>query len=548
MLIVMQFPIADMRQFVPDEKSQLLIDRFLTLDPGQNFLRGCGPIRIRRRGGVANWAGEDQFALATRGIRFPDSLGCRTGDSATWRAPGWHVAFRRVLSDGLLNSRFEIGLVPTAVDWVRAHSIEDLLAAALSIPVETSGSPDRQTPLGRAAGVLRNRYVASTTKGPPPSAALVRAGYPLVLMEAQRDERMIQARGRPVYNLPAEDVDLWHWRYDTAQQECRVWLLQPGKAADPAAVRSLRIHLLRLHIEMEGLRAVLNTLPMDELPVVAESPAGQRLQKYLAKQIELLSRTARNGQPQQEILDVAYHTEDLVQPGRRASVLAQLERARPVVIRRVEAATAPTKPAAVPARLKIAWLLPAPVDSDPLPAAGVDAREVEATLARSTYRDRLEFRPYPAARLDDLLAALLQYGAQVVHFSGHGQPDGALVFEGEGRDRVPVNAEALGAAFAAVRGQVRCVVLAACYSAQLADALLPKVDCVLGTEQGLNDDTALGFTKGFYLAVGEGKPLAAAYAAGMAQALVGEPDPARQPSMKARAGIEVSTVRLVGDL
>ena len=122
------------------------------------------------------------------------------------------------------------------------------------------------------------------------------------------------------------------------------------------------------------------------------------------------------------------------------------------------------------------------------------ARAIHVELKRSGYRDRFDFVTRWAAEPLDLLRELRELKPTIVHFSGHGaRPDGALDRE-QGRDVVAVAAlsggttggvvldsangrsqlvtpEAIARTFGAVGTQVRLVVLNACYSATIAEAL-----------------------------------------------------------------------------
>jgi hypothetical protein len=63
-------------------------------------------------------------------------------------------------------------------------------------------------------------------------------------------------------------------------------------------------------------------------------------------------------------------------------------------------------------------------------------------------------------------------------------------------------------------GRLQCVVLAACYSAQLAKALSQSVPAVIGFEDRLDDPVARNFSREFWRALVRGHSVAEAFADG----------------------------------
>jgi Ca-activated chloride channel family protein len=67
-----------------------------------------------------------------------------------------------------------------------------------------------------------------------------------------------------------------------------------------------------------------------------------------------------------------------------------------------------------------------------------------------------------------------------------------------------VTESSIGELFRLLRGSVRLVVLNACHSDSFADAILPYVDCVVGSTKAISDPAAIAFVRGFYAALGRG--------------------------------------------
>ena len=166
-----------------------------------------------------------------------------------------------------------------------------------------------------------------------------------------------------------------------------------------------------------------------------------------------------------------------------------------------------------------------------------EARAIREELERSHAR-QFAFETRWGVTPLDLLRAVRELRPTVVHFAGRGQresPHGLIVHSDDHRARV-VSAAALNRMFGAV-GSVRLVVLNACYSAGVADALVPHVDCVVGMTGAIGEAAARAFAIGFYGALAGDEPVATAVAHGKAaiglDVLDGMAE-AEQPQLRAR--------------
>lgn len=109
MFLVVQFPFADVRQFVPDDTHRLTVPTWPNAADGKEFVRGYGPVSRRPRGGVDYWAGERLFCPTARTLRFagsPRSLRV----AVSGRPMPFDCEFRRFFTNGQALCRVEIGL------------------------------------------------------------------------------------------------------------------------------------------------------------------------------------------------------------------------------------------------------------------------------------------------------------------------------------------------------------------------------------------------------------------------------------------------------
>lgn len=185
-----------------------------------------------------------------------------------------------------------------------------------------------------------------------------------------------------------------------------------------------------------------------------------------------------------------------------------------------------------------------PIDTDPL-RLDQEVRTIDDRLRQSEHRDRFDLRQQWAVRFTDLSEGLLRYEPKIVHFSGHGNPTGTLVFEDEsGRGR-PVETSALANLFQIVGGNVRCVVLNACHSAHQAQAVAEHVDCVVGTSSAIGDEAAIRFAAGFYRALGYGRSVGTAFALGRNEIDLAALADEDVPRLHVRTGVDAANVEFV---
>lgn len=149
---------------------------------------------------------------------------------------------------------------------------------------------------------------------------------------------------------------------------------------------------------------------------------------------------------------------------------------------------------------------------------GEEFREIDEQLSLSKLRDRFKLElPQLSLRSRDITRALLNIQPRIVHFSGHGTPNGALCFENEIGEMHDVQPESLAVLFEQFAEQINCVVLNACYSDVQAKAIGQYINYVIGMNKAIGDKAAIAFALGFYQALGAGRSIEDAYRLGCVQ-------------------------------
>ena len=149
-----------------------------------------------------------------------------------------------------------------------------------------------------------------------------------------------------------------------------------------------------------------------------------------------------------------------------------------------------------------------------------EIREIQQEIQLGKDRDRIQIEVRSAVRPRDITRAMADIRPHLVHFAGHGG-GGEESFIGEDGTGKPlvIPVAALANAFKVFKTDVRCVLVNACRTEQLAlglKAVLPGAR-VIGMRQPVGDRAAIAFSIGFYQAIGAGMGIDDAFSLGLAQ-------------------------------
>jgi hypothetical protein len=150
-----------------------------------------------------------------------------------------------------------------------------------------------------------------------------------------------------------------------------------------------------------------------------------------------------------------------------------------------------------------------------------EIREIQQTIKQGRERDSIRLQTVWALRPRDITQALLDYQPHFVHFAGHGGgAEGSFAAEDDDGYAHVVPVDGLVQAFKAVGQSVRCVIVNACRTERLAQALVAMVPYVIGMRQPVGDQSAIRFSVGFYQALAAGKPIETAFDVAVTQLMM----------------------------
>ncbi|WNG45288.1 CHAT domain-containing protein [Archangium minus] len=138
-----------------------------------------------------------------------------------------------------------------------------------------------------------------------------------------------------------------------------------------------------------------------------------------------------------------------------------------------------------------------------------ELRDLKEVLHGVRYRDAVTVEVGHAVRVDDLVHLLREHKPDIVHFCGHGSPNGVQLRAEDGRDATEVSGDSLARVFQD-RG-VTLLVLNACFSGHQASVLSKVVQCVVGTTDAVGDDDSRRFSKTFFKTLGNGHTVEEAF-------------------------------------
>src|SRR5207249_4349330 len=131
------------------------------------------------------------------------------------------------------------------------------------------------------------------------------------------------------------------------------------------------------------------------------------------------------------------------------------------------------------------------------------------------------------------------------HFSGHGSTREEILFTDADENAYPVTGQKLQNLFRAIHDNLKCVVLNACYSETLAQAIAEVVDVVIGMSATIEDRAAIRFASAFYQTLGHGKNFQTAFDAGCAELDLHSLQDTDRPQLLPRAAIKPEEIWLL---
>ncbi len=329
----LQLPFTDLRGFFSSTAARLERPGWPAPEPHKNdFVRSCGPVLPRLRGGIREWAGEEVFSKASHALRFPNHLGKAVfGDDE-------HTAvidrsLRHYHSDGTaarLTVDFKVILLQPDT-WVSSSALTwaTFLRNLLEIPmrIRLQDGPFNYVNLVDSGDLLSQHLLQATTDRSHPGSNAIEpwwfsSGSPAIVVEHPKALSALHpSHTRSIFDVAKVAVS--HTWLEAGRQRCSVWFLatdlEPG-LDDDAHLRRLRIHLARLHAERQCLRLILTSLRDDKLAVADNPDRLSLVQQYLNDVLRIIQRPRRFGLDQAAMFEAAQEAFGIAFEGDEASL------------------------------------------------------------------------------------------------------------------------------------------------------------------------------------------------------------------------------------
>jgi hypothetical protein len=174
---------------------------------------------------------------------------------------------------------------------------------------------------------------------------------------------------------------------------------------------------------------------------------------------------------------------------------------------------------AMPQEITVLFLAANPVAQQHL-RLDEEARLIHEKLRLSELRDAIKFETRWAVRPLDILQAINECRPAIIHFSGHGTQDGALVLQdANGREKL-VSISAIVQTIKTASEDIRFMFFNSCFSKGQAAAAVEYIEGAIGMNASIGDDAARIFAAQFYSAIGFGKSVSVAFEQGKSALMI----------------------------
>ena len=496
MHIIFEFPIVDCRPLLPDEEGKLINPEWPTpTDSAKPFIRHFGAVKERNAGGSTDWTGEAYFCNTHLALQY-DELHKKGFPLSPGQQSAIYNSYRRFYSDGYFVGKIEAGFVDNIEKKAEAAGLEntkinlsDVLEHYADLPVKVD---DKDFKLYKAGAALTKKYYGASTskeKSAAPQQQFVVAGELLIVLVFSANDKFVLPETASLLEqvtLPDNKGSLKLHSYKLKHEgySLKVWLIEtPAPLSslskpDKSILRNLRINLLRIHIEKETLRILLNKIKNKKIQLDNDSKEAQLADSYFKKTAERLFKKERYSLQQKNILDFALNSENSMSPDSFTSLeqgvyYFQDQFTRNNIQRLLNGM----------AKKMILFICASPKEKNPLDF-GNEFKKIKDNLQKGSDRYNYVIEIEPSVKRSEFLDLLTKYKPDYLHLSMHSSLTDGLYFEDGNEDKSPMPvAEFEGILELHNRlHHPKVIILSACNSKAHAAAVKPYCDYAVGTQ------------------------------------------------------------------
>jgi len=199
---------------------------------------------------------------------------------------------------------------------------------------------------------------------------------------------------------------------------------------------------------------------------------------------------------------------------------------------------------AIPEIITVLFLAANPTNTQPL-RLDEEARAIQEKIRLSEFRDSVHFESRWATRSGDILQAINETNPTIVHFSGHGTPNGELALLNPDGSYKVVSKEAISMAISTASDTIKLVVFNACFSELQASNVVNYIESAIGMSTSIGDEAACVFAAQLYSSIGFGRSLKKSFNQAIAQLMLEGIPENNTPKLYVRDNIDPDDIVLV---
>lgn len=508
MHVIFQFPIIDYRSLLPGKGGRLPFPEWPEPSDARAFIRKFGNVEKRFAGGNKDFPGESYYCNAHLSMRF-DDLHKKGPVLEEGLSTAITHCYRRFFSDGKFVCKMEAGFVDntekrSARIKGKPADIGNLLTHYANLPVMIN---NKQRKLYSAGKFLADQYFVESTRNKSDVKATkpVKEGELCIVTTFSSVDNL----QLPKHSFLLKEIELpagygtlkiHGYKLRKTDQAVKVWLIEtPVWSGDPpneakAMIRDLRMYLLRVHLEKETMRILLNGIKSGGIPLEQNSEQAREVDDYFQQMGEKMFKKERFSFNQADLLGFALQSEEVVSPGSFSTIQDGIHYFNDKYTRQnIEKAITGM------ARKIVLFICACPTDKNPL-AFLKEFSRIKKALRQSLDRNNYDLEIEGSVRNADLFELLNDYRPEYLHISLHSSLKNGLYFEDDAGNLsvMPVEEfKSIMELFAQVH-KPAAIILSACNSKNHGLAIRNTFDHVIATETVLPETAGIIYASRFY--------------------------------------------------
>ena len=185
-----------------------------------------------------------------------------------------------------------------------------------------------------------------------------------------------------------------------------------------------------------------------------------------------------------------------------------------------------------------------PIDTNPL-RLDEEVRSITEMIRKSEHRDSVKLESRWATRTIDILQAINEVDPTIVHFSGHGAPNGDIFVQNNDGTAKNISKEAMVQVLKSSTDKIKLVFFNSCFSYLQAEVVTEQIPCAIGMSDSIGDKAAEVFAAQFYSAIGFGKSVKEAFEQAKAALMLEGINEENIPALYIQDGINAEDLYIV---